>query len=77
MNTTRLIAFALLVGVTIVVTVWASRRTRSATEFFAAGRSISGPQNGLAIAGDLMSAATFLGFTGAMYVSGFDGWIMP
>ena len=77
MNATRLIAFALLVAVTLVITVWASRRTRSATEFFAAGRSISGPQNGLAIAGDLMSAATFLGFTGAMYVSGFDGWIMP
>ncbi|MCE0767311.1 cation acetate symporter [Pseudonocardia kujensis] len=77
MNATRLIAFALLVGVTLAVTVWASRRTRSATEFFAAGRSISGPQNGLAIAGDLMSAATFLGFTGLMYLSGFDGWIMP
>jgi cation/acetate symporter len=76
-NTTRLVAFALLVAVTLAVTVWASRRTRSATEFFAAGRSISGPQNGLAIAGDLMSAATFLGFTGMMYVSGFDGWIMP
>ena len=77
MNATRLIAFALLVAVTLGVTVWASRRTRSATEFFAAGRSISGPQNGLAIAGDLMSAATFLGFTGLMYLSGFDGWIMP
>nr|WP_239028983.1 sodium/solute symporter [Pseudonocardia acidicola] len=61
----------------MAVTVWASRRTRSASEFFAAGRSISGPQNGLAIAGDLMSAATFLGFTGMMYLSGFDGWIMP
>jgi cation/acetate symporter len=72
-----LVAFALLVAVTLVVTVWASRRTRSATQFFAAGRSISGPQNGLAIAGDLMSAATFLGFTGAMYLAGFDGWIMP
>jgi cation/acetate symporter len=76
-NATRLIAFALLVGVTLAVTVWASRRTRSATDFFAAGRGISGPQNGMAIAGDLMSAATFLGFTGAMYLSGFDGWIMP
>jgi cation/acetate symporter len=76
-NATRLIAFALLVAITLAVTVWASRRTRSATEFFAAGRSISGPQNGLAIAGDLMSAATFLGFTGLMYLSGFDGWIMP
>ncbi|MCF7549355.1 cation acetate symporter [Pseudonocardia sp. WMMC193] len=77
MNATRLIAFALLVGVTLGITVWASRRTRSATDFFAAGRGISGPQNGLAIAGDLMSAATFLGFTGLMYLSGFDGWIMP
>ncbi|WP_214369617.1 cation acetate symporter [Pseudonocardia sp. H11422] len=77
MNATRLIAFALLVGVTLAITVWASRRTHSASEFFAAGRSISGSQNGLAIAGDLMSAATFLGFTGAMYLSGFDGWIMP
>jgi cation/acetate symporter len=76
-NVTRLVAFALLVAITLAITVWASRRTRSATEFYAAGRSISGPQNGLAIAGDLMSAATFLGFTGAMYLSGFDGWIMP
>ncbi|WP_224391207.1 cation acetate symporter [Pseudonocardia sp. ICBG1293] len=77
MNTTRLIAFALIVGITLGVTVWASRRTHSATDFFAAGRGISGPRNGLAIAGDLMSAATFLGFTGLMYLSGFDGWIMP
>ncbi|SFO48574.1 cation/acetate symporter [Pseudonocardia ammonioxydans] len=77
MNATRLIAFALIVGLTLVVTVWASRRTHSATDFFAAGRGISGPRNGLAIAGDLMSAATFLGFTGLMYLSGFDGWIMP
>ncbi|GAA5164628.1 cation acetate symporter [Pseudonocardia eucalypti] len=77
MNTTRLIGFAVLVAITVGITVWAARRTRSATEFYAAGRSIGGAQNGLAIAGDLMSAATFLGFTGLMFVSGFDGWIMP
>lgn len=76
MNATRLIFFAVILAVTIGITVWASRRTTTSTEFFAAGRTVTGRQNGLAIAGDLMSAATFLGFTGLIYLAGFDGWIL-
>ena len=56
--------FGAVLAVTIGVTFWASRRTRSSTEFWAAGRGISPLQNGLAIAGDYMSAAAFLGVTG-------------
>ena len=71
-----LIVFGAVLAVTIGVTFWASRRTRSSTEFWAAGRSISPLQNGVAIAGDYLSAAAFLGFTGLMYLYGFDGWII-
>lgn len=77
MNTVRLIAFALLIAVTLVVTYVASRRTTTTTEYWAAGRGISAGQNGFAIAGDLMSAATFLGFTGIIFLVGFDGWVLP
>jgi cation/acetate symporter len=70
-----LVIFAIVLAVTLVITFWAARRTHTATEFFAAGRGISGTQNGLAIAGDYISAATFLGFTGAIFLAGFDGWI--
>ncbi|MGC5615407.1 solute symporter family protein [Georgenia sp. Z1491] len=76
MNMTRFIFFALIIVVTIGVTVWASRRTSTQADFYAAGRGISARQNGLAISGDLMSAATFLGFTGLIYLNGFDGWVM-
>jgi cation/acetate symporter len=76
MNATRLIFFAGILAITIGITAWASGRTKTQAEFFAAGRSITGRQNGLAIAGDLMSAATFLGFTGLIYLTGFDGWIL-
>jgi cation/acetate symporter len=76
LNGTALTAFALFVAITLGITWWASKRTRTATEFWAAGRSISGAQNGFAIAGDLMSAATFLGFTGLIFLAGFDGWVL-
>lgn len=76
MNVTRLIFFAAILAVTVGITLWASRRTSTTSEFFAAGRSVTGRQNGLAIAGDLMSAATFLGFTGLIYLAGFDGWVL-
>jgi cation/acetate symporter len=75
-NATRLLFFAAILAITIGITVWASRRTSTSTEFFAAGRSVTARQNGLAIAGDLMSAATFLGFTGLIFLAGFDGWIL-
>jgi cation/acetate symporter len=67
--------FLLIVGLTLVVTYWAARRTRSTREFYAAGRSISPLQNGLALAGDYMSAASFLGITGLVALRGYDGMI--
>jgi cation/acetate symporter len=76
LNANALGAFAAILSVTLAVTWWASRRTRTATDYWAAGRGISGAQNGFAIAGDLMSAATFLGFTGLIFLVGFDGWIL-
>ena len=70
-----LVVFGIVVAITLVITYWASKRTRSADEFFAAGRSVSGLQNGLAISGDYMSAAAFLGVTGLMFLHGFDGYL--
>jgi cation/acetate symporter len=67
--------FILIVALTLAVTYWAARRTRSATEFYAAGRSVSSFQNGLALAGDYMSAASFLGIAGLVALSGYDGMI--
>jgi cation/acetate symporter len=74
-NGTALALFALVVAATLGITWWAARRSRTATEFWAAGRSITGPQNGLAIAGDFMSAASFLGVGGLIFIFGFDGFI--
>src|SRR6187397_2133303 len=70
------IAFFLgIVALTLLITYWAAKRTRSAKEFYAAGRSVSAMQNGLALAGDYMSAASFLGIAGLVATSGFDGLI--
>jgi cation/acetate symporter len=74
-NTTALSVFAVVVAVTLAITYWASKRTHSATEFWAAGRGITGVQNGFAIAGDYMSAASFLGIAGLIYLFGFDGFL--
>src|SRR5215468_9300446 len=60
---------------TLYITKWAAKRTRSAAQFYTAGGGITGFQNGLAIAGDYMSAASFLGISGLVYLSGFDGLI--
>jgi cation/acetate symporter len=60
---------------TLAITAWAARRTSTTEEFFAAGRSIGGRQNGFALAGDFMSAASFLGIAGLVSTSGFDGLI--
>src|SRR5205814_7202909 len=62
-------------ALTLVITWWAAKRTRSAKEFYAAGRSVTGFQNGLALAGDYMSAASFLGIAGLVSLKGFDGLI--
>src|SRR5215210_4797905 len=74
-NTTALTVFAIVVGITLVITYWASRRTTNATQFWAAGRGITGAQNGFAIAGDYMSAASFLGIAGLIFLFGFDGFL--
>jgi cation/acetate symporter len=69
------IFFLLIVLLTLAVTYWAARRTKSTREFYAAGRSISPFQNGLALAGDYMSAASFLGIAGLVALRGYDGMI--
>ena len=63
------------VALTLVITYWAAKRTASAADFYSAGGGITGFQNGLAIAGDYMSAASFLGISGLVYTSGYDGLI--
>ncbi len=70
-----ILCFLLIVVLTLAVTYWAARRTKSTAEFYAAGRSVSPLQNGLALAGDYMSAASFLGIAGLVALSGYDGMI--
>jgi len=67
--------FLVIVALTLAITYWAAKRTRSTKEFYAAGRSISAWQNGLALAGDYMSAASFLGIAGLVSLKGYDGMI--
>jgi cation/acetate symporter len=67
--------FALFVAVTLVFVYRASRTNRSASDYYAAGRSFTGPQNGVAIAGDYLSAASFLGIAGAIALNGYDGFL--
>ena len=67
--------FLVFVAMTMGITFWASNRTKSASDFYTAGGGITGFQNGLAIAGDYMSAATLLGLTALVYGSGLDGYI--
>src|SRR5919107_859392 len=74
-NVEALVIFGIVVGITLAITYWASKRTKDATSFWAAGRAITGPQNGFAIAGDYMSAASFLGIAGLIYLYGFDGFL--
>jgi cation/acetate symporter len=70
-----IVSFLLIVAFTLAVTYWAARRTRSTSDFYAANRSVSPLQNGLALAGDYMSAASFLGITGLVALRGYDGMI--
>jgi cation/acetate symporter len=72
-NVTAISMFLLLVFGTLCITYWAARRTRSAKDFYAAGGNITALQNGLAIAGDVISAGAFLGLAGLTYGAGFDG----
>jgi len=67
--------FAAFVVATLFIVIRVSRRNTTATEFFTAGRAFSGPQNGIAIAGDYLSAASFLGIAGAIAIYGYDGFL--
>ena len=69
------ILFVVIVLITIGITVWASRQTSGATDYYAGGRSFSGFQNGLAISGDYMSAASFLGISGLIALTGYDRFL--
>lgn len=72
---TAIALFMCFVLVTLGITYWAARRTKSASDFYAAGGQITGLQNGLAIAGDFMSAGAFLGLSGLVFANGFDGLV--
>lgn len=74
-NLPAILMFVVFVGATLMITYWASKRNRSASDYYAAGGRITGFQNGLAIAGDYMSAASFLGISALVYTSGYDGLI--
>jgi cation/acetate symporter len=74
-NWTAILMFAAFVIFTLFITKWAAAKTKSASDFYTAGGGITGFQNGMAIAGDYMSAASFLGISAAVYLSGYDGLI--
>ena len=74
-ETLATILFLVVVGITVAITFWASRQNKSAADYYAAGRSFSGFQNGLAISGDYMSAASFLGISGLIALAGYDGFL--
>src|SRR5690625_4141663 len=74
-NTSAIVMFLIFIAATMVITWWAAKRTQTTSDFYTAGGGITGFQNGLAIAGDYLSAASFLGIAGMVYVSGFDGMI--
>jgi len=75
LNIPAIVMFFVFIAGTLGLTVWAARRTKSASDFYTAGGGITGFQNGLAIAGDYMSAAAFLGVSGLIYLKGYDGVI--
>ena len=74
-NWTAIAMFAAFVAMTLFITKWAASKTKSAADFYTAGGGITGFQNGLAIAGDYLSAASFLGISAAVMISGYDGLI--
>ena len=74
-NIPAIVMFLVFVAATLGITYWAAQRTKTAKDFYAAGGGITGFQNGLAIAGDYMSAASFLGISGLVFINGYDGLI--
>lgn len=75
LNMSAIIMFLIFVGATLAITYWAAKRTKTAKDFYTAGGGITGFQNGMAIAGDYMSAASFLGISALVYGKGYDGLI--
>ena len=75
LNIPAIIMFFIFIAGTLGITFWAAKKTKSASDFYTAGGGITGFQNGLAIAGDYMSAAAFLGVSGLIYMKGYDGVI--
>ena len=75
LNVSAIIMFLIFVGGTLMITYWAAKQTKTASDFYTAGGGITGFQNGMAIAGDYMSAASFLGISGLVYMAGYDGLI--
>ena len=75
LNVAAIVMFFIFVAATLGITYWSARRTKTAKDFYTAGGGITGFQNGLAIAGDYMSAASFLGISGLVYLKGYDGLI--
>jgi cation/acetate symporter len=73
LNLPAFLMFVLVLGITLAITAWAARRTTTTGQFYAAGGTLSAVQNGFALAGDWMSAAAFLGFTGLVALYGIDG----
>ena len=74
-NVEALVMAAVILSITLGITYWASKRASSAVGFYAAGRQITARQNGLAISGDYLSAASFLGIAGLIFLYGFDGFL--
>ena len=75
LNISAIIMFFIFIAGTLGITKWAASKTKSASDFYTAGGGITGFQNGMAIAGDYMSAASFLGISGMIYLSGYDGLV--
>jgi cation/acetate symporter len=75
LNVSAITMFFLFVMLTLAITYWAAKRTKTASDYYAAASGITGTQNGLAIAGDLLSAATLLGISSLIYAKGYDGFL--
>lgn len=74
-NAVSILFFLIFIAATLGITYWAAKRTKTTKEYYAAGRSVTGFQNGVALAGDYMSAASFLGICGMTALKGYDGMI--
>ena len=76
MSALSILLFVGIIALTLLITYFSSKKTKSTSDFYTAGGGLTATQNGLAVAGDFMSAASFLGITGAISLIGFDGFYM-